>query len=66
MKKKSQPVARCVFCGCRLTAAPSKRWWIHGARHGQGLCYDCIMSGMRIIMASVERAQRQGEEIKPA
>lgn len=59
MSNYSKPEARwhCVFCKSPLTRPAKNKWWIAGSRHDEGLCYDCILAGMRTIMAGVEYAQ---------
>jgi hypothetical protein len=51
----------CVFCKEPLTRPGGEKWWIAGSSHDEGLCYDCILAGMRVIMAGVEYAQEHGE-----
>lgn len=54
-------VAHCVLCKEPLTRPGGKKWWIGGSRYDEGLCYDCILAGMRVIMAGVSYAQEHGE-----
>lgn len=56
-------VVHCVFCRELLTRPGGKKWWIGRSRHDEGLCYDCILAGMRVIMAGVEYAQEHGQDI---
>ncbi len=55
--------AHCVLCKEPLTRPGGKKWWIAGSHYDEGLCYDCILAGMRVIMAGVEYAQEHGQEI---
>lgn len=55
----------CVFCHEPLTTPAKKKWWIAGGAYDEGLCYDCILAGMRIIMAGVQYAQDHEQELSP-
>jgi len=61
-----KPVAHCVFCKEPLTTPALKKWWIGGSHYDEGLCYDCILTGMRVIMAGVQYSQDNATEIQPA
>ena len=62
-RRPDSVVANCVFCKEPLRRPAGKKWWIGGSHYDEGLCYDCILAGMRVIMAGVEYAQEHMQEI---
>ena len=57
-------IARCIWCDGDLYASPTRRGWINGLHHDEGICFECIERLYRDVIMHYKMNSKKLYEIK--